>query len=312
MSEAGFGYGREDEVSRAEAQQGDVRPIILGTSTGQRTGLVIAEQSFSMDNVVMVLLPIILIVAIIRYNPQLVPCLASNASSVRRGTLPSLSMKAMPRPRPRGYDRVAVIEPTHAEADSPRTKCSVPQRPQLDEMPAERMRPRSAHTHPRSVNDATPGKSSMPTDQSLLHESQRRVTGRVARAPTPGASNEAAQELQPPPKEHRRRPQPPVNEVSGKKQSIFSPGMQVRVVDLVNAPQHNGNEAVLIAPMRSSERGDRWNLRMLSGELLALKPENLQPSKAAPSVSKMIEALERAGEHDKAALLRSVLPDAEQ
>ena len=88
--------------------------------------------------------------------------------------------------------------------------------------------------------------------------------------------------------------------------------MQVRVVDLVNAPQHNGNEAVLIAPMRSSEHGDRWNLRMLSGELLALKPENLQPSKAAPSVSKMIEALERAGEHDKAALLRSVLPDAEQ
>ena len=66
---------------------------------------------------------------------------------------------------------------------------------------------------------------------------------------------------------------------------------------------------MLIAPV-ATPSGTRWNLRLESGELLALKPTNLETSGVSPSMQKMIEALERAGELDKAAMLRSVLPDA--
>ena len=87
------------------------------------------------------------------------------------------------------------------------------------------------------------------------------------------------------------------------------PGMQVRIVGLQNAREHNGKGGVLIAPV-ATPSGTRWNLRLESGELLALKPTNLETSGVSPSMQKMIEALERAGELDKAAMLRSVLPDA--
>ena len=89
----------------------------------------------------------------------------------------------------------------------------------------------------------------------------------------------------------------------------LTPGMQVRVSGLRNAREHNGKEGVLISCV-TKEGVKRWNLRLLTGELLALKPENLEKCSAGPSMHAMVQALERAGEHDKAAMLRSVLPDA--
>ena len=87
--------------------------------------------------------------------------------------------------------------------------------------------------------------------------------------------------------------------------------MQVRVHGLQGAREHNGKEGVLIAPVATQANGIRWNLRLLTGELLALKPENLQRcgGRAAPSILAMVEALERAGEHEKADMLRTVMPD---
>ena len=87
--------------------------------------------------------------------------------------------------------------------------------------------------------------------------------------------------------------------------------MQVRVTGLQKAREHNGKEGVLISSV-VKDGVKRWNLRLLSGELLALKAENLEVSSGhrAPSMQAMIEALERAGEHDKASMLRAVLPDA--
>ena len=92
--------------------------------------------------------------------------------------------------------------------------------------------------------------------------------------------------------------------------SEFTPGMHVRIVGLQSAREHNGKEGVLIAPVATAS-GTRWNLRLKSGELLALKPSNLEALESGPSMQKMIDALERAGEIDKAAMLRSVLPDAD-
>ena len=65
------------------------------------------------------------------------------------------------------------------------------------------------------------------------------------------------------------------------------------------------------ATVVATASGTRWNLRLKSGELLALKPSNLEALESGPSMQKMIDALERAGEIDKAAMLRSVLPDAD-
>ena len=78
-----------------------------------------------------------------------------------------------------------------------------------------------------------------------------------------------------------------------------------------NAKHHNGTEGVLISTVSSAEHGYRWNVRMVTGELLALKVQNLQPVATTPSIVAMVEALERAGEFDKASLLRSVLPDCD-
>ena len=88
-------------------------------------------------------------------------------------------------------------------------------------------------------------------------------------------------------------------------------GTQVRVTGLQNAKHHNGTEGVLISTVSSAEHGYRWNVRMVTGELLALKVQNLQPVATTPSIVAMVEALERAGEFDKASLLRSVLPDCD-
>ena len=84
--------------------------------------------------------------------------------------------------------------------------------------------------------------------------------------------------------------------------------MQVRVHGLQNAKQHNGKEGVLISSC-VKDHVTRWNLRLLTGELLALKPENLEECGGAPSMQAMIQALERAGELDKAAMLRAVMPE---
>jgi hypothetical protein len=83
--------------------------------------------------------------------------------------------------------------------------------------------------------------------------------------------------------------------------------MQVTVLGLRNARQHNGKEGVLISSgIKDNVR--RWNLRLLTGELLALKPESLRVSGGTPSMQSMVDALESAGEHDKAAMLRAILP----
>ena len=89
--------------------------------------------------------------------------------------------------------------------------------------------------------------------------------------------------------------------------TVLSPGKHVTVRRLRNACKHNGKEGVLISSgVKDSVK--RWNLRLLTGELLALKPENLHFSGGAPSMQAMVEALDGAGEHDKAAMLRSILP----
>ena len=130
--------------------------------------------------------------------------------------------------------------------------------------------------------------------------------------PRPLGSSRAADTEEDSCPSHSRRSEAarPRTECSQERRVPFTAGMQVRVVGLRNATQHNGNEGVLIAPMpKTTQHGDRWNIRMLTGELLALKEGNMEPCETTPSVVAMIEALERAGEYDKAALLRSVLPD---
>ena len=89
--------------------------------------------------------------------------------------------------------------------------------------------------------------------------------------------------------------------------------MQVRIHGLQKANEHNGKEGVLIAPVATPDGSKRWNLRLLTGELLALKPDNIRAcgKKTAPSMRAMVEALERAGEHEKARMLRAVLPETE-
>ena len=57
------------------------------------------------------------------------------------------------------------------------------------------------------------------------------------------------------------------------------------------------------------EHGSRWNIRMESGELLALRQQNLEPCAESPSLQSMADALDRAGETNKAALLRSMIPE---
>ena len=84
--------------------------------------------------------------------------------------------------------------------------------------------------------------------------------------------------------------------------------MKVKVTGLRNAKEHNGKDGVLISPV-VKDGVKRWNLRLLTGELLALKAENLEREGGGPSMKAMVQALERAGEHEKAAMLRSVLPD---
>lgn len=90
--------------------------------------------------------------------------------------------------------------------------------------------------------------------------------------------------------------------------AALAPGMQVRVIGLRRAQEHNSKEGVLIS-LGVKDNVRRWNLRLQTGELLALKPENLEVCGKAPSMQAMVLALERAGEYDKAALLRTVLPD---
>ena len=67
--------------------------------------------------------------------------------------------------------------------------------------------------------------------------------------------------------------------------------------------------AVVIGVAADSGCGKSTFLRLLTGELLALKAENLEREGGGPSMKAMVQALERAGEHEKAAMLRSVLPD---
>jgi len=129
------------------------------------------------------------------------------------------------------------------------------------------------------------------------------------RALEPQGDADSDARLEPPETRSAINTRPPPKPTAHDGRAEFTPGMQVRVIGLRNALEHNGREGVLISPV-VKDHVKRWNLRLLTGELLALKPDNLQACGGGPSMQAMIMALERAGEYDKAAMLRSVIPDS--
>ena len=86
----------------------------------------------------------------------------------------------------------------------------------------------------------------------------------------------------------------------------LSAGTRIRVHGLKSAAHHNGKHGMVVGMHEGSS--DRHKVRLDSGEIVALKVANLTVSSPAPDFYAMIGALERAGEHDKAALLRRSLP----
>ena len=85
----------------------------------------------------------------------------------------------------------------------------------------------------------------------------------------------------------------------------ISPGMKVKIHGLKSAHHHNGKDGVVIGQHEDRTTG-RYKVRTQTGEILLLKGANLQASTGRPDLQSMINALERAGEHDKAVLLRSI------
>ena len=81
----------------------------------------------------------------------------------------------------------------------------------------------------------------------------------------------------------------------------LSPGQRVRIHSLKGAAHHNGKTGILIE--QSSLNGIvRWNVRLDSGEKLSLRPSCLEV--VGDEIVAMVTALEHAGEHEKAAVLR--------
>ena len=81
----------------------------------------------------------------------------------------------------------------------------------------------------------------------------------------------------------------------------LSPGQRVRIHSLKGAAHHNGKTGILIE--QSSLNGIvRWNVRLDSGEKLSLRPSCLEV--VGDEMEAMVTALEHAGEHEKAAVLR--------
>lgn len=83
--------------------------------------------------------------------------------------------------------------------------------------------------------------------------------------------------------------------------SGMATGTRVTIHGLKSAAYQNGKGGLVLGPHDTS---DRLRVRLDTGEVLALKKANLRACDAAPQISVMIAALERAGEFEKAALLR--------
>ena len=255
-------------------------PIILGSSAvgGPRDG---PGKAASASDLTMKLaaagLAILLILAILRYNPHLAESIQGRITGRPPGRRPKLPLpvKAL-RPRPKGYDRVDTMPTVRDDSTSP--------------------------PHDRSVPESEKPMARKPAARAAIAAAERKQASR--RKPPTAAERAPTRQRAP------AQSAPVEQQAGGSPQGIkLAPGVQVRVVGLQKAKQHNGKEGVLIAPIITAEHGSRWNIRMLTGELLALRPQNLEACGSAPSVQSMVDALERAGEHTKAALLRGMIPE---
>ena len=85
----------------------------------------------------------------------------------------------------------------------------------------------------------------------------------------------------------------------------LAPGQRVRVHGLKAAPQHNGKTGIVIEQTETGDGVVRWNVCLAGGEKLALREANIEQLGAG--IDAMVAALEQAGEHQKAALLRASL-----
>ena len=79
----------------------------------------------------------------------------------------------------------------------------------------------------------------------------------------------------------------------------------MRVHGLQSAPHHNGKAGILIEQADLGDETVRWNVCLAGGEKLALREGNLEVLGAG--MEAMVAALEHAGEHEKAAVLKGTL-----
>ena len=302
------------------------KPVILGAPVihnaparnyGQPAGDGGASDATAATNVILViLLPLVLVTAVLRYNPGL----AAHARE-RLGMPPSIQRvvragRKVPagvalgtvRPRPRGstYDPVAIepqlTDPEDAETGEPQPPTAPSARPSrcghTAPSAAREPSPSQSESKPRRSSTSSPAAQHFEASDPDGEQCGERLKGTAPTRQGKSRQSAAAQEVD--------SPQQAAPQTGGS--APYTPGMQVRIMGLKNAREHNGKEGVLISPIETPA-GKRWNLRLLSGDLLAIKEGNMQVSGIAPSIQAMVAALERAGEHDKAAMLRSVLPD---
>ena len=85
----------------------------------------------------------------------------------------------------------------------------------------------------------------------------------------------------------------------------LAPGQRVRIHGLKAAAQHNGKTGIVIEQTETGDGAVRWNVCLAGGEKLALREANIEQLGAG--IDAMVAALEQAGEHEKAALLRASL-----
>ena len=248
--------------------------------------------------------PILIIVAFIRYNPRTVVRLRERVmgDAGRRKQLP-LPAKSL-RPRPRGYDRVATArdDSPSPPRDSaiPQCKQPKPSKPAQKAEAAQRLRPvprdRDRGRGAPEAKEQAPSAARGQPPAAPEHNMAERTRATDART------------VQSHPVAHVDEPQA-YEHIAPFHSNGLVPGMKIRVHGLQRAMEHNGKQGVLIAPIITAEHGSRWNIRMESGELLALRQQNLEPCAESPSLQSMADALDRAGETNKAALLRSMIPE---
>ncbi|KAL1498800.1 hypothetical protein AB1Y20_014107 [Prymnesium parvum] len=95
------------------------------------------------------------------------------------------------------------------------------------------------------------------------------------------------------------------NDVEAADDAPLAVGARVRLHSLRSAAHQNGKQGVLMG--RHDGDGARLKVRLDSGEILALRPANVAVCQPPPQLAAMVAALERAGEHQKAALLRECI-----